>query len=193
MSTAFVLAHTSLTEVPLVPEVRLRLADEAIELWQYTEKFAGGVQLPPPFWAFAWAGGQALARYVLDHPEVVRGKRVLDVAAGSGLVAIAAMKAGAAHVTAVEIDPLAVTAMAVNAAANGVTVEARLDDVLPGDGGDAEVVLAGDVFYSRDMTGQVLGFLRRVTGRGADCLVGDPGRAYLPKEHLRLVAVYDVP
>ena len=123
MSTAFVLAHTSLVPVPLVPEVRLQLADEAIELWQYTEKFAGGVQLPPPFWAFAWAGGQALARYVLDNPELVRGRRVLDVAAGSGLVAIAAMKAGAAQVTAVEIDPLAVTAMAVNAAANEVTVE----------------------------------------------------------------------
>jgi predicted nicotinamide N-methyase len=193
MSTAFVLAHTSLVPVPLVPEVRLRLADEAIELWQYTEKFAGGVQLPPPFWAFAWAGGQALARYVLDHPELVAGRRVLDVAAGSGLVAIAAVKAGAARVTAVEIDPLAVTAMAVNAAANGVSVDARLQDVLPGDGGDAEVVLAGDVFYSREMTGQVLEFLRRVVARGAVCLVGDPGRAYLPKDRLEFVAVYDVP
>lgn len=193
MSTAFVLAHTSLSPVPLVPEVRLQLADEAIELWQYTEKFCGGVRLPPPFWAFAWAGGQALARYVLDHPELVRGRRVLDVAAGSGLVAIAAVKAGAAHVTAVEIDPLAVTAMAVNAAANDVVLDARLEDVLPGDGGDADVVLAGDVFYSREMTGQVLEFLRRVSARGADCLVGDPGRAYLPKERLRFVAVYDVP
>ncbi|MET7424922.1 50S ribosomal protein L11 methyltransferase [Dactylosporangium sp. NPDC005555] len=193
MSTAFVLAHTSLAPVPLVPEVRLRLADEAIELWQYTEKFAGGVQLPPPFWAFAWAGGQALARYVLDNPELVRGKAVLDVAAGSGLVAIAAMKAGAARVTAVEIDPLAVTAMVVNAAVNDVRVDARLEDVLPGDGGDADVVLAGDVFYSREMTGQVLEFIGRVRRRGASCLVGDPGRAYLPKEHLELVAVYDVP
>jgi predicted nicotinamide N-methyase len=193
MSTAFVLAHTSLTEVPLVPEVRLQLADEAIELWQYTEKFSGGVRLPPPFWAFAWAGGQALARYVLDNPGLVRGRRVLDVAAGSGLVAIAAVKAGAAQVTAVEIDPLAVTAMGVNAAANGVAVDVLLADVLPGDGGDAEVVLAGDVFYSREMTGQVLDFLRRVVGRGAECLVGDPGRAYLPREHLDLVAVYDVP
>lgn len=193
MSTAFVLANTRLAAVPLAPEVRLHLADEAIELWQRTEAESGGQQLPPPFWAFAWAGGQALARHVLDHPELVRGRRVLDVAAGSGLVAIAAAKAGAAHVTAVEIDPLAVAAIGVNAAANGVEVVAELADVLPGDGGAAEVVLAGDVFYSREMTGQVLAFLRRVTARGAKVLVGDPGRAYLPRQDLSLVAVYDVP
>ena len=176
MSTAFVLAHTSLAPVPLVPEVRLQLADEAIELWQYTEKFSGGVQLPPPFWAFAWAGGQALARHVLDNPDLVRGRRVLDVAAGSGLVAIAAMKAGAAQVTAVEIDPLAVTAMAINAARERRDVDARsAGRPRPGDGGDADVVLAGDVFYSREMTGQVLEFLR--PGRGARRAVWSATRA----------------
>jgi predicted nicotinamide N-methyase len=191
MTTQFVLANTRLAAVPLTPEVLLHLADEAIELWERTETDQGG-QMPPPFWAFAWAGGQALARYVLDRPGLLAGRDVLDLAAGSGLVAIAAMKAGAARVTAVEIDPLAVAAIGVNAGANGVAVTAVLGDVLEQDPAEA-VVLAGDVFYSREMTAQVLAFLRRITARGADCLVGDPGRAYLPKEHLRLVAVYDVP
>jgi predicted nicotinamide N-methyase len=192
MSTQqFVLANTRLAAVPLAPEVHLRLADEAIELWERTESDQGA-QLPPPFWAFAWAGGQALARYVLDHPELVRGRDVLDLAAGSGLVAIAAMKAGAARVTAVEIDPLAVAAIDVNAAANGVAVTALLGDVLEQDPAEA-VVLAGDVFYSREMTRRMLGYLRRAAGRGATVLVGDPGRAYLPREHLTLRAEYDVP
>jgi predicted nicotinamide N-methyase len=191
MTAQFVLDNTRLAPVPLAPEVRLRLADEAIELWERTESDQGG-QMPPPFWAFAWAGGQALARYVLDHPDLLAGRTVLDLAAGSGLVAIAAMKAGAAHVTAVEIDELAVAAIAINAEANGVAVTPLLADVLEQEP-DAAVVLAGDVFYSREMTRRMLDYLRRAARNGATVLVGDPGRAYLPREHLTLLAEYDVP
>ncbi|MEV8518122.1 50S ribosomal protein L11 methyltransferase [Dactylosporangium sp. NPDC051484] len=191
MSAQFVLANTRLSPVPLTPEVHLHLADEAIELWERTESDQGG-QLPPPFWAFAWAGGQALARYVLDHPALLAGRDVLDLAAGSGLVAIAAMKAGAARVTAVEIDPLAIAAIDVNTQANDVAVTALLGDVLEQEP-DAGVVLAGDVFYSREMTRRMLAYLRRAAGKGATVLVGDPGRAYLPKDHLTLLAEYEVP
>jgi predicted nicotinamide N-methyase len=191
MTAQFVLDNTRLAPVPLAPEVRLRLADEAIELWERTESDQGA-QLPPPFWAFAWAGGQALARYVLDHPDLLAGRTVLDLAAGSGLVAIAAMKAGAHSVTAVEIDELAVAAIGINAEANGVDVTALLADVLEQEP-TADVVLAGDVFYSRDMTDRMLGYLRRAARTGATVLVGDPGRAYLPREHLTLLAEYDVP
>jgi predicted nicotinamide N-methyase len=191
-SETFIRANTRLVPVPFVPEIMLYLADEPIGLWERTEDDRG-TQLPPPFWAFAWAGGQAIARHVLDHPDLVAGRRVLDVAAGSGLVAIAAAKAGAAATRAVEIDPLAVAAITLNADANGVAVTAELDDVLDGDGGDADIVFAGDVFYSRDMAGRVLEFVRRCRARGTAVLVGDPGRAYLPREQLALVAAYDVP
>ncbi|MFG2040210.1 class I SAM-dependent methyltransferase [Dactylosporangium sp. NPDC048998] len=191
MTAQFVLANTRLSPVPLTPEVHLHLADEAIELWERTESDQGA-QLPPPFWAFAWAGGQALARYVLDHPALLAGRDVLDLAAGSGLVAIAAMKAGAARVTAVEIDPLAIAAIDINTRANDVAVTALLGDVLEQEP-DAGVVLAGDVFYSREMTRRMLAYLRRAAGKGATVLVGDPGRAYLPKDHLTLLAEYDVP
>jgi predicted nicotinamide N-methyase len=185
--------HTVLGTAPIVPEVSLHLADEPIALWEHTERDRGGAQLPPPFWAFAWAGGQAVARYVLDNPDLVRGKRVLDVASGGGLVAIAAAIAGAAATTAVEIDPLAVAAIARNAEANHVEINIVLEDVLDGAGGDADVVFAGDVFYSREMTARMLAFVQRARARGAEVLIGDPGRAYLPKDHLDQVAVYDVP
>jgi predicted nicotinamide N-methyase len=191
--TDFVRAYTRLAATPHVPEVTLCLADEVIELWERTESHAGQTGLAPPFWAFPWAGGQALARYVLDHPELVAGRRVLDFAAGSGLVAIAAARCGAAHVTASEIDPYAVAAIEVNAAANGVAIHATLADVCAGDGGGAEVVLAGDVFYSRPMTEQVLPFLTRARRGGAVVLAGDPGRAYLPATGLTALARYDVP
>lgn len=181
-----------LAEVPFVPEVRLYLAEDAIVLWARLEA-AAGTQLPPPFWASAWAGGQAVARYVLDHPDVVAGRRVLDLAAGSGLVAIAAARAGAASVTANDIDPYALSAIALNAPANGVTVATRGGDLLDGDGDGAEVVLAGDVFYSSEMAERVLRFLERVTARGATVLVGDPGRAYLPRDRLAVVVSYQVP
>jgi predicted nicotinamide N-methyase len=147
---AFILAHTRLLAPPLAPEITLHLAHEATELWQKTEDELGQIGLPPPFWAFAWAGGQALARYILDHPEIVAGKRVLDFASGSGLVAIAAAKAGAAEVEASEIDEFALAAIALNAAQNGVRVAARVGDLVGSDEG-WDVVLAGDVSYQQDM------------------------------------------
>lgn len=190
-SRGFVRAHTRLSPVPLVPEILLHQADEAIALWERTEAESATRQ-PPPFWAFAWAGGQALARYVLDHPSLVSDRDVLDLAAGSGLVAIAAAKAGAASVTAVDIDPLSVAAVAANASANGVTVTAVERDIL-GEPPDADVVLAGDVFYSREMATRMLAYLTRAARGGTTVLAGDPGRAYLPREGLRKVAAYEVP
>ncbi|KJK57576.1 class I SAM-dependent methyltransferase [Saccharothrix sp. ST-888] len=192
-STAFVLEQTSLGPVPFLPEIRLRQAEEAIELWERTEAAKGEVGLPPPFWAFAWAGGVAVSRYVLDHPEIVAGRKVLDVAAGSGVVSIAAALRGAAAVRAAEIDDYAVAAIAVNAGANGVEVTAECADLLDGDGGEAEVVLAGDVFYERWMADRFLPFLERAHARGAVVLVGDPGRAYLPRGRFTAVASYEVP
>jgi predicted nicotinamide N-methyase len=151
---AFVRAHTRLLAVPHAPEIRLSLADEATTLWEKTEENLGEMGLPPPFWAFAWAGGQALARYILDHPEIARGKRVLDFASGSGLVAIAAALAGAAHVEASEIDEFALAAIELNAAANGVAIAPRVGDIVGEDDGWG-VVLAGDVSYERDMAARV--------------------------------------
>jgi predicted nicotinamide N-methyase len=180
-----------LAEVPFVPEVRLHLAEDAIVLRARLEAEAGGA-MPAPFWADAWAGGQAVARYVLDHPDVVAGRRVLDVASGSGLVAIAAAMAGAAAVTANDIDPYALAAIRLNAQANDVTLDANCGDVLDGDGDGAEVVLAGDVFYSESMAERMLAFLHRAAARGARVLVGDPGRAYLPQDRLEVVASYEV-
>jgi predicted nicotinamide N-methyase len=180
-----------LAEVPFVPEVRLHLAEDAIVLRARLEAEAGGA-LSPPFWADAWAGGQAVARYVLDHPDVVAGRRVLDVASGSGLVAIAAALAGAAAVTANDIDRYALAAITLNARANDVVVEASHGDLLDGDGDGAEVVLAGDVFYNRSMAERMLSFLQRAATRGARVLVGDPGRAYLPNDRLEVVASYQV-
>jgi predicted nicotinamide N-methyase len=188
----FVRAHTRPAAASYVPEITLWLADDAIALWERTEEEAGG-QLAPPFWAFAWAGGQALARYLLDHPELVAGRRVLDLAAGGGIVSIAAAKAGAAAVTAVEVDPTALAALAMNAAANAVEVDCVLGDVLDGAAPDAEVITAGDVFYSREMAGRMLAYLERAADRGALVLVGDPGRAYLPRERLAALATYAVP
>jgi predicted nicotinamide N-methyase len=189
-------AGTTLSPVALVPEIRLYQASEPIGLWQHTERVTGRAGLDPPFWAFAWAGGQALARYLLDHPEAVAGRRVIDVASGSGLVAIAAIMAGAAAVTAYDIDPLAAAAITVNAEANGVAVPAVCADVLsdedmpaPGTG----LVLVADAFYEQDLAGQVLGFLDRSHARGAAVLAGDFGRRYLPRARLVLLASYDVP
>jgi predicted nicotinamide N-methyase len=189
----FVRAHTALEVPPYLPELRLHLAADAFTLWERTEaELGGGVVSAPPFWAFPWAGGQALARHLLDHPDLVRDRTVLDLAAGSGLVAIAAAKSGAAGVTANEIDPYAGAAIILNAAANDVAVDVRLRDLLDGPA-EADVVLAGDVFYSRDMAGRVLAFLQRARADGTRVLVGDPGRAYLPRRGLTEVATYDVP
>jgi predicted nicotinamide N-methyase len=192
LASAFVRLHARLAPVPFVPEVRLHQADEPIGLWELTEGEFRSEQ-PPPFWAFAWAGGQGLARYVLDHRPSVAGQRVLDLASGSGLVAIAAALAGAASVRSVEVDPLAVAAVSLNAASNGVSVQAVLADVLDGSTGDASVVLAGDVFYTKAMADRVMRFLRRARRGGARVLVGDPGRAFLPRASFRPLAEYDVP
>ncbi|MEU8080505.1 50S ribosomal protein L11 methyltransferase [Catellatospora citrea] len=188
----FVRSYAALAPVPFLPEIKLHQADEPIGLWELTEGEYRSEQ-PPPFWAFAWAGGQALARYVFDHPETTAGKRVLDLAAGSGLVAVTAALTGAATVRAVDIDPLSAAAIELNAAANGVSVSVDQADILGGDAADAEVVLAGDVFYSQAMADRMTGFLRRAVKNGARVLVGDPDRAFLPKPLFREVAAYDVP
>ena len=189
---SFILANTALLSPPHVPEIRLRLADEAHDLWQKTEDELERIGLPPPFWAFAWAGGQGLARYVLDHPQTVAGKEVLDFATGSGLVAIAAKRSGAASVLAADIDPWASEAVIINAGLNGVAVEFSGAD-LPGKAVDAEVILAGDVFYDRSFADMLVPWFRKLAGEGRLVLVGDPGRAYLPKDCLEPLAVYQVP
>ncbi|WP_433368181.1 class I SAM-dependent methyltransferase [Actinoplanes sp. CA-142083] len=190
MLLEFIRANTELAAVPFVPEISLFQAAEPIELWEKTEE--SGTQQPPPFWAFAWAGGQALARHLLDHPDLVSGRSVLDLATGSGLVAVAAAVAGATPVTANDIDPYSLAAAAANAIANDVKVTLSESDVLDTNP-EAAVILAGDVFYSREMAARVLPFLRRAAARGCLVLVGDPGRAYLPAEGLIKQAAYDVP
>lgn len=164
-------------------------------MWQRTEDATGCDGLDPPFWAFAWPGGQALARYLLDHPEMVRGRRVVDLASGSGLVAIAAAMAGAAAVTAYDVDPMAAAAISANAAANRVTVEAACADILDASGPPqgTEVVLAADAFYERELASRLMDFLERGRAAGAAVLIGDFGRRYLPRERLRPLAAYDVP
>jgi predicted nicotinamide N-methyase len=191
--TAFIRGSTRPAAPPLVPEITLHLARDVFELWERTEQDAGRAELPPPFWAFPWAGGQALARYLLDHPGQAAGRTVLDLAAGSGLVAIAAAKAGAAAVTASETDPLALTAIALNCAANGVTLETTVGDILDGAAPGTGLVLAGDAFYERPMAERLLPYLERARASGALVLVGDPGRAYLPRDRFEVVATYDVP
>lgn len=181
-----------LVPTPYVPEVWLHLAEDAIVWWARMEAAAGRT-LPPPFWASAWAGGQALARHLLDHPDLAAGRRVLDLAAGSGLVAIAAALAGAAEVVANDIDPWAVAAVTVNARANGVSVTAREGDLLDGDGTGVDLLLAGDVLYDAALAERVLPFLRRAAAAGAVVLVGDPDRGHLPAEGLDVVASYPVP
>lgn len=188
----FILSHTRALPVPHAPEIFLQVADEVTPLWQQTEEDLGRIGLPPPFWAFAWAGGQALARYILDHPHLVRGKSVFDFAAGSGLVGIAAMKAGAASVTASEIDAFALEAIGVNAALNQVAITAQGGDVLD-QPIEADVITAGDVFYERDMAARVLAWLMPMAAAGRTVLIGDPGRSYLPREALVQVAEYRVP
>ncbi|MCO5080544.1 MAG: methyltransferase [Rhizobiaceae bacterium] len=188
----FILANTTLGAPPHVPEIRLHLADEAHELWERTEEELVEIGLPPPFWAFAWAGGQGLARYVLDHPACVACRRVLDFAAGSGLVGIAAKKSGAASVESADIDPFSQIAMRLNAAANGVVLEPLVADLIDSDMG-WDVVLAGDIFYQKDIVDRLVPWFTRLRMRGCEIIVGDPGRAYLPKDRLEQLAEYRVP
>ncbi|MER7891115.1 50S ribosomal protein L11 methyltransferase [Micromonospora sp. NPDC094482] len=181
-----------LVSAPYVPEVRLHLAEDAIVWWARMEALAGHA-LPAPYWASVWAGGQALARHLLDHPELVAGRRVLDLAAGSGLVAIAAALAGAEQVIANDIDPYAVAAVTVNARVNRVTVTAVGGDLLDSTGDDTDLLVAGDVLYDREMADRVLPFLARAAAGGTEVLVGDPGRGFLPPGWLVAVDSYPVP
>ena len=191
---AFIRANTRLRPVPLTPEIVLFVADEAVPLWHKTEEEIGEAGLPPPFWAFAWAGGQALARHVLDNPGLVHGKTVLDLASGSGLVGIAAMKAGAASVTVADIDAFARAAAQLNATQNNVALSVIEDDLLSGANSLSwDVILAGDIFYERDTAQRAFDFLQRHAVNGATVLIGDPGRSYLPRDKLRRIADYSVP
>lgn len=190
-ATAFVRANTAVATPPLVPEIRLHLATEITPIWQASEETLARAGLPPPFWAFAWAGGQALARYLLDRPETVAGRDVLDLGSGSGLVAIAAARAGAAKVTAAEIDPFAAAAIAENAALNRVAVTVVAEDLLAGER-SWPVIAAADVCYEQPMAGQVASWLRRRAARSL-VLLADPGRAYVPADGLVELARYDVP
>ena len=189
---AFVRANTAIASPPLVPEIRLHLASEITPLWQATEASLARDQLPPPYWAFAWAGGQALARHILDHPELVRGRAVLDFGAGSGLVAIAAARAGAS-VTAAEIDRFAAAAILLNATLNGVAVAIEGGDVVGRAPSPWEIVLAGDMCYERPLAERLTRWLRALAERGVTVLLGDPGRAYLPAAGLEPLARYQVP
>lgn len=189
---AFIRENTRVLAPSHVPELKLYLADDAVSLWELTEEQLGELGLPPPFWAFAWAGGQALARYVLDHPDTVREKRVIDVASGSGLVAIAAMKAEAASALAIDIDAFASHAAALNAELNGVRVETSDADPV-GQPTEANVILVGDLFYDRDLAPRVLVWLIEQQAAGKTVLVGDPGRTYLPRDKLEQIAAYDIP
>ncbi len=190
--TAFVRANTVVGVAPLVPEIRLRLTSEITPLWHATEATLAEAQLPPPYWAFAWAGGQALARHILDHPELVAGRSVLDFGSGSGLVAIAAAKAGA-RVTAAEIDPFASAAIALNAALNEVELAIERSDVIGREPAPWQIVLAGDMCYERPLAERLTEWLRALAARGVTVLLGDPGRAYLPAEGLEALARYEVP
>lgn len=190
--TQFIRDHTALHAPPLVPELPLYLASEVVPLWQMTEEDLSVTGLPPPYWAFAWAGGQALARYVLDQPALVAGRCVLDFAAGSGLVAIAAMKAGAARAIAADIDPFAGAAIDLNAAANGVSVERVTRDLIGTKSKEWDVVLAGDICYERPLAERVEAWLRELAQDGATVLLGDPGRSYLPRAGLEKLTAYAV-
>lgn len=189
--SGFIRTHTTPLPVPSVPEIRLYQAHQVTPIWEMTEADLEREQLPPPFWAFPWAGGQALARYLLDHPEIVRGRCVVDIASGSGLVAIAAALAGAASVMANDIDPYSAAAIALNAELNGVSVTVEAGDLLSHAPRPADLYLAGDIAYEKSMSEAMLSFFRRAGAQGSSVLIGDPHRSYFP-EGLRRVADYDI-
>ena len=191
---AFIVDNTRLQAPPHTPELALHLADEITPIWRMTEEALAEIGLPPPFWAFAWAGGQALARYVLDNPQVVAGRRVVDFASGSGIVAIAAMKAGAADVLAADIDPFCGAALSLNAEANSVAVAFTDKDLLEtAPPAWAEVILAGDICYEKPLAARVIAWLGAARAAGATVLIGDPGRSYFPRTGLDKLAEYQVP
>lgn len=189
----FVVGNTRLQRVPFLPEVRLWLADELEPIWRMTQRELGGTDVAPPFWAFVWPGGQAVARYVLDHPAEVAGKRVVDLGSGSGLCAIAAIRAGAASALAADVEPFCEEAVALNAEANGVRVAFTGHDLLEADPPETDVILAGDVCYERRLAERVLGWLEIADARGVRVLMGDPGRPYFVGEGFIRLAEYEVP
>ena len=189
---AFIRENTRVLAASYIPEIELHLADDAVALWQLTEEPLGALGLPPPFWAFAWAGGQALARYLLDNSEIVHGRDVLDVASGSGLVAIAAMQAGAKSAVAVDIDAFAGEAARLNGALNKVSIETSDADPV-GQPTHCDLILVGDLFYDRDLAPRVLDWLIKLQADGKQVLIGDPGRTYLPRDKLEQIAAYNIP
>ena len=189
----FIRDNTALIAPPLVPELRLHLATESLPIWQKTEEELGELNVPPPYWAFAWAGGQALARYILDHAELVAGKRILDLGTGSGLTALASMRAGAASALASDIDDLALIATRLNAQANGLAVETTAEDLLSRSPDGHDVVLVGDLFYERQLADKVQAYIDAARAKGAHVLIGDPGRNYFPRDRFTHVAEYRVP
>ena len=189
---AFVLRHTRLRPVPGLKEIRLHLADEVLPLWRAVQVETGDPDAALPYWAFAWAGGLAIGRYLLERPEAVAGRRVFDLATGSGLCAIAAMRAGATEATGVDIDAFAAAAIGLNARANGARVTVLRRDVLDEESPAADIILAGDCWYDARLAERVLPWLRRAQEHDIDVLVGDPGRRYLPTGELLELARYDV-
>ena len=189
----FIRAHMRVAPVPTIPEIRLYMAHQGSGLWRLGEPYEDGSEPPAPYWAFPWAGGLALARHILERPETVAGHRVLDLGSGSGLVAIAAAMSGAREVTAADIDRYAVAAIGLNAAENGVTIAALGSDLTTGRAPAVDLVMTGDLFYERELAERVTAFLTRCLADGVEVLIGDPGRAYLPRSRLRLVAEYPVP
>lgn len=189
----FIRDNTKLLSPPLVPEIRLHLAEESLPIWQKTEEELGEINVPPPFWAFAWAGGQALARYLLDQPAIVAGKTVLDLGCGSGLTAIAPMLAGGRSALAADIDRLALVATRLNAAANNVEVETTAEDLLARAPQAFDVTLVGDLFYERAMSDAVLAYIEAAAAAGSVVLIGDPQRNYFPRDRFVRVAEYNVP
>jgi predicted nicotinamide N-methyase len=186
--TDFIRANAALIAPPLVPEIKLYLATEVVPLWKKTEEELAQIGVPPPYWAFAWAGGQALARHVLDNAALVRGKRILDIGSGSGLVGLAAARAGAASVLAADIDHFACSAIALNAEANGIDMAVTQDDLI-GASGKWDVILVGDLFYERPLAERLLSWLAPMT---VPVLMGDPGRSYFPKAGIERLALYTV-
>jgi predicted nicotinamide N-methyase len=193
MPRELVLSRTRLQSPPVVPELELHLADDMDEAWAALQRELDDGELPPPFWAFAWLGGQAVARHVLDDPSLVRGRSVLDLATGSGLCALAAARAGAASVRAVDVDPVAAEAARLNAAHNGLTIEVACADLLDEDPPRVDVVLAGDVFYDAKMSARVQPWLLAARAAGSRVVVGDPGRHYLPRALMTELGEYEVP
>ena len=191
---AFIRANTKLIAPPLVPEISLQLAEESLPIWRRTEEELGAMNVPPPYWAFAWAGGQAVARYLLDQPSIVAGRRVLDLGAGSGLTSIAAAMSGAIAVTAADIDEVAIAAIAINASHNGVSVTTTREDLLakrptP----QFDVVIIGDLFYERQLADQVMAFIEHAVGNAGIVLIGDPQRSYFPRGRFEKLHEYQVP